>query len=245
MKLEEGEQGIAFFDFDETCVEPTHPMLSDRFVDLIYNLLPEKENSPLLPRFEQWFTHAIKERYLSAAPRKPCDAHVIEVIDELRDAGWRTKIVTNRIASKEHRHIFSRHLQGAGLAFDLEDCHLRKEDSKTTKGERILKLMRGLSDKVRVLFVDDDPLNCTHVFNAVKGKFPNSTVCQYMPRRFDMREVQQILVQLHAHSLGKPLPGAATQETLSLAMQGLQITEKAFPETFIAACERIATKDGF
>ncbi len=250
--LKEGEEGCLVLDLDHTCVKPIHELFSDLLHFLLYFTNPLFGN-PKRAHLD-WYSNALKGRYLENIPHQANDQNVQTVIDLFRRSGWQVLILTNR--SEAAANLTARHIIQAGLSIDPNECHFRPDEELLGKGRRLEKLLSPTITKV--IFVDDDPQNCTDVLKTLaKIDRVEKHVFQYQPPLLPEEEgpfqqlLDRLIVQLHGYRCGKlPVEDIYTEERLREADQGLGIVRDpndslAVRGSFLKACEMTAQADGY
>lgn len=250
--LEPGREGYLILDFDQTIARPTIDLVDDLF---LAHLGEMKDLARLMDRrhfpHREWFTHSILRRYFTQVPHETTDPNVKRIIQLFRQKGWNIRVLTNR--NEDAEECTHQHIQQAGLDIDPDECCFRDDDSYA-KGGRFLRLVPDRP--ARVIFVDDDPINCKGILDALDERpLVQAEIFEYAIPPLTQKTLpawwDRLAVQLLHHCQGtlfseidySPASILRAKEQLELPLSHEPRSE--FIRSFVKACMKIAEKDGF
>lgn len=250
-KVGETEQAVLALDFDQVLVE-AEPTLGDEHC---YKWLNKMHNATGLCKKEAHYAWIGQLR--EKIDYRACETveTVNNVIEMYRQSGWKVVVLTSR--GEDQINLTEKHLKEAGLAIEIRDVIFKAKvgGKRLNKDEAFEKWMSDnnwdRSKLTRLYFADDNTDYCVDVARVAREVQNVVVNCWHythsLPKpEFSETQLKQLVVQLHAHYKGMPIPkGNFSDEEIRAALKGfgmLELNEQTIYNKMLEITAHFGTK---
>ena len=249
--LAKNERGILAFDLDQTLIQ-AKPTLGDEH--FYHFLMKSNREEGLDSDAHYYWTSKIRAKITYES----CESieKIKQIISSFKEQGWTVKILTSR--GLDMRDITEKHLAESGINLTIDDvifteAHPEGNGEFLKKNESLIKWMKAQqpqwesSQALQVIFLDDSEKHCKDVSKVADEVEKATVTCLHYTRALpnpmlSQAQMEQLIVQLHAHKEGQPIPYEHNKSHLQNAMKKLEL-QQATTKALYNTIKKIAELD--